>query len=313
MNRLHWKEASWLQIRRFVRTPSPDAVFVYGTRPLANIDFALAQIPSAVPVYYAADTNIVDLAQRPALTIGRRLACAPIAGRSTAALSLGITNRLALQALGFRRTIELPVYAIDFAALDAAAASIDVGCSKTRDGEIVILIVARLTPVKNLPGFVGALANESDLLGRIRLVIAGEGPDRASLQEIQNRSPSLRMELLGPVSRQSIGAVFRRADALVLPSTVEPWGIVVVEALGMGLPVVATPAVGAALSLAGYTGAVLLSTDTEPQSVLAALHRYVEKRGLLATVARESMSYIRAHYDRLTVAKAMLRLVYGES
>jgi glycosyltransferase involved in cell wall biosynthesis len=312
-NCLWWKDASWSQIRKFVQAPRPDAVFVYGNRPRVKINIAMTQLPSATPVFYAADTNIVDLVRQPVKAIGRRITCAPIVRRATAALSLGITNRLALQALGFRSTIELPVYAVDFAALDGAAASGSGADSVADEGEIVVLIVARLTPVKNLPGFVGALAKESDLLGRIRLIIAGEGPDRGALEEIQRTSPDLKMELLGPIPRQDIGALFRRADALLLPSTVEPWGIVVVEALGMGLPVIATPAVGAALSLAGYSGAVLLSTDTEPQSVVAVLRRYVDQRDRLAAVARECMPYIRAHYDRVAVAEAMLRLVYGDS
>jgi glycosyltransferase involved in cell wall biosynthesis len=278
-----------------------------------KINLALAQVPSATPVFYAADTNIVQLVRRPTLAIGNRLANVLIARRSTAALSLGTTNRLALQALGFRRTIELPVYAVDFAALDAAAARTDADTSQSRNGEIVILVVARLIPVKNLPGLARALAKEPELSRHIRLVIAGEGPDRAVLEEIQRRAPALNMELLGPVPRKDIGALFGRADALLLPSTVEPWGIVVVEALGMGLPVIATPAVGAAVSLAGYAGGIQLSADPEPQSVVEALRRYVDQRDLLTKVARAGMHYVRARFDRAAVASEMLRLVYGDN
>jgi glycosyltransferase involved in cell wall biosynthesis len=276
------------------------------------MNLALGLIPPATPVFYAADTNIVDLARRPGMTLGRRLACAPTAARATAALSLGLTNRLALQALGFRRTIDVPAYAVDFAALDAAATGVETHSSGIHDDEIVVLIIARLTPVKNLPGFIAAFANESDLAQDIRLIIAGEGPDRGAIEKIQRSSPSLKLELLGPVPRQSIGALLRRADALLLPSLVEPWGIVVVEALGMGIPVIATPTVGAAVSLAGYTGAILLSDSTEPHSVTSALRRFVAHRSNLAATARECVPYIRARYDRLAVAGETIRLVYGD-
>ena len=310
--RLAWKDASWSQIRQFVREPVPDAVFVYGTQPRLKLNFALTQIPRATQVWYAADTNILELDQHPVRTPMRRLLCAPIAARATAALSLGPTNRRALEALGYRRIIDLPVYAVDFAALDAAASSAGDRASEAANGEVVLLVLARLTPVKNLPGFVSAFAQDLELSRKIRLVIAGEGPDRAALEDIQRRSPSLKMQLMGAVARQRVGALLRQADALVLPSLVEPWGIVVVEALGMGLPVIATPVVGAAVSLAASSDAILLSDNPQPASILAALRRFLAHRSRLAEVARTNMPEIRTRFDRLAVAKATLRLVYSD-
>jgi glycosyltransferase involved in cell wall biosynthesis len=278
-------------------------------RPRLKIHAALVQLPGNVPVWYAADTNVASQAERPMRVLAQRLACAPIARRATAALSLGSSNRAALQALGFRRIVDLPVYPVDFAALDAAA---DAAMAPTPDSALTLLIVARLVPAKNLPGFVAALAQELELCRRIRLVIAGEGPDRTALEAIQGCTPHLKLELLGPVPRRNVGALFRCADALLLPSRTEPWGIVVVEALGMGLPVIATPAVGAAVSLAASTGAVLLSAESQPPSVVAAVRRFVDDKSRLATAAKECMPAIRARFDRIVVAKATLRLVYGQ-
>jgi glycosyltransferase involved in cell wall biosynthesis len=307
-NRLWWKDASWRQIRRFVRVPSADAVFVYGNRPRVKMNVALAQIPRNVPVFYVADTNITDLMLQPAKTLMRHLACLPIARRATAALSLGLTNHLAMRALGFDKIVELPVCVVDFATLDAA-----VGQAEPRkpSDEMVVLVVARLAAVKNLPGFVGALARQLDLSQRIRLIIAGEGPDRPTLEEIKRCFPNLKMQLLGAVGREEIGALLGRADVLLLPSLVEPWGIAVVEALGMGLPVIATPAVGAAVSLAGSTGGILLSDSAEPLSILQAIRRFLDRRSELARAASQCAPYIRSRYDRVEVAKEAIRLVYG--
>jgi glycosyltransferase involved in cell wall biosynthesis len=312
-NSLCWQDAALWRISKFIRDPPPDAVFVYGNRPRARMMAALASLPSKTPLFYAADTNICDLAQQPARTFARHIGCVPMVRRATAAMSLGLTNQLAMRALGFQRIVDLPVYAVDFAALDTAAGvSGAANGSSGADSEIVVLIVARLTPVKNLPGFVGALARDSKLTRRMRLIIAGEGPDRSALEEIQRCQPNLRMDLLGPVDRRGIGKLLRRADVLLLPSLLEPWGIVVVEALGMGLPVVATPAVGAAVSLAGYTGAVLLSDSAEPASIVTTMHRFFDQRTRLTAAARECVPHIRKHYDRLAVAKETIRLVYGD-
>jgi glycosyltransferase involved in cell wall biosynthesis len=53
------------------------------------------------------------------------------------------------------------------------------------------------------------------------------------------------MELLGPVPRSSMGALFEWADVLVLPSVSETFGIVILEAMAHGLPVIATEHTGA--------------------------------------------------------------------
>lgn len=308
-NQLRWKDAGWSEIRDFVRSPRPDVVFVYGNRPRLKLNLALGHVPSSVPLYYAADSNIVALAQRPRLALGRALAGLPIVHRATAALSLGLTNQLALEALGFARTVELPVYAVDFASLDAEAGK-GPRPAVRKDDRIVVLIIARMIPVKNLPAFVEAVANASDVARRVRLLVAGDGPDRNTLEDLQRGNPSLEMELLGPIPRHRIGALFPHADVLVLPSLEEPWGIVVVEALGMGVPVVATPAVGSAVSLGGYSGAIRLSESKAAESVVLALRSFIEDRDQLTNAARSTKSFIRSRFDRPVVAERMIRLVY---
>jgi glycosyltransferase involved in cell wall biosynthesis len=258
--------------------------------------YALSQLPRGVPVYYAADTNIAALCASGWKAHIRRLACRQVAGRAIAALSLGMSNRLALQFLGFHKIIDLPSYAIDFEVLDHSAAErasedITAGGHKT-----TLLVIARLVPEKNLPALAAVLAADPVLANSVRLVIAGEGPERATLEAIKGRSPSLDLRLLGAVPHSQIGRLLARADALLLPSRSEPWGIVVVEALGMGLPVIATPAVGAAFSLADETQAILLSESAEPQSLLKAIRNFSKRRDLLAQRARAATSTIRTRY-----------------
>jgi glycosyltransferase involved in cell wall biosynthesis len=312
VRRLLWQDATWTQIRRFMREPIPHAVFVYGTRPRLKMELALSSLPSAVPAYYAADTNIIDLVASPTSLVGRRLACLPIRTRSEAALSLGLTNRWALQALGFKQILEIPQYAVDFAALDAAAARVEPNESRGASRKIILLIVARLVPVKSLPGFIGYFAQQQDLVEDIRIVVAGDGPDRPALEEAKRRFPNLELDLLGAVPRHRIGEYLSRADALVLPSSREPWGIVVVEALGMGVPVIATPTVGAAVSLAGSTQAVLLSDTPAPESVVAAIRKFGACRATITAAALACRQQVRARYDRIEVATRTIKLVDGQ-
>ncbi len=309
--RLWWDRAGWSEIRRFVREPAPDAVFVYGNLPRIKMAYALSQIPGGVPVYYAADTNIASLAASRWKTRIRRLACLQVARRAVAALSLGKSNRSALQLLGFRRVIDLPSYAVDFEALDRASAETIARDIPDDRRKLTLLIIARLVPAKNLPALAAALAADPGLASNVRLIIAGEGPDRIALETIKARYPNLDLEILGAVPHSQVGRLFAAADVFLLPSRVEPWGIVVVEALGMGVPVIATPEVGAAVSLADETHAVLLSKSADPDDLLAMIRVFKERRASISQLARLAASGIRSHYGRRAVAGAHLQLVYG--
>jgi glycosyltransferase involved in cell wall biosynthesis len=310
--RLWWEGAGWSEIRRFVREPAPDAIFVYGNLPRIKMAYALSQIPRGVPVYYAADTNVAALVAAGWKTWVRRFACLQVARRAVAALSLGQSNRSALQLLGFRKVIDLPCYAIDFDVLTRAAAEATVDALSNAQRKITLLIIARLVPAKNLPALAAALAADPRLADKIRLVIAGEGPDRIALEAIKGRSPNLDLEILGAVPHSQLGRLFASAHALLLPSRFEPWGIVVVEALGMGLPVIATPEVGAAVSLADETRAILLSESADPQHLLEAIRVFIERRASISELARLAVPGIRSHYGRAEVANAHLQLVYGQ-
>ena len=86
-----------------------------------------------------------------------------------------------------------------------------------------------------------------DAFGRIQggaLDIAGDGPLRPVIEAAAARDPRIRM--IGHLAGDALTRAYRDADALVVPSLYEPWGLVVHEGLAHGLPVVATNQVGAA-------------------------------------------------------------------
>lgn len=80
----------------------------------------------------------------------------------------------------------------------------------------------------------------------VSLRLVGSKPDESILG---SECPEGWLQLVGPVPHCDLSREYRRADVLVLPSDVEPYGLVVREALQFGLPVVATNAVAAAKEL----------------------------------------------------------------
>lgn len=95
-----------------------------------------------------------------------------------------------------------------------------------------VLFAGRLAPEKNLDAVVEAAAT----LPQVHFLIAGEGPMRPWLEEQAARLRNL--ELLGWVPRQQMLPLIDSVDALVLPSTVESFGTIALEAMARGRLVV---------------------------------------------------------------------------
>ena len=97
------------------------------------------------------------------------------------------------------------------------------------------------------------------------LLWVGDGPLRA---EIEASCRSIAPELAhfaGFKNQSELAAYYGAGDVLVLPSAVEPWGLVVNEAMAAGLPIVTTEAAGCAPDLvrSGKNGQVVPIGDVD--------------------------------------------------
>ena len=111
--------------------------------------------------------------------------------------------------------------------------------------KFVLLHVGRLAAEKGVHRILEAFAIARALLpaGSLQLVIAGGGPEEAALR----RAASPDVTFLGVLDRERVlPQLYASADAFVLTSLTETLGLVVLEAMASGLPVIATPAGGVA-------------------------------------------------------------------
>ena len=133
-----------------------------------------------------------------------------------------------------------------------------------------LAFAGRLTAQKSLGHALEAVAAADG----VRLVIAGEGPDRATLEA---RATELgiaeRIDFLGAQPRERVVELFRAADATILSSSWENFPHTVVEALAVGTPVLAMAAGGVSEVVHdGVNGMLVAPGDT--QGLAAAVQRY---------------------------------------
>lgn len=129
--------------------------------------------------------------------------------------------------------------------------------------DFLVLYVGRLAKEKN-PGIIleafKTLRNKNK-----KLIFVGDGPLH---QEISQQIKIEKIEgvsILGFQDRNKIGDFYVAADALVLPSSSETWGIVVNEAMCFGLPIIASDQVGATVDLLknGKNGYIFIAGDVK--------------------------------------------------
>jgi glycosyltransferase involved in cell wall biosynthesis len=110
-----------------------------------------------------------------------------------------------------------------------------------RTDDRMLFCVGRLAKEKNLKLLFEALARAND--PSLKLVIAGDGPSRADLEQLARESGVFEQSrFLGFISRQDLPDLYASADAFVMASTTETQGIVLAEALAAGTSVIAADA-----------------------------------------------------------------------
>ena len=121
-----------------------------------------------------------------------------------------------------------------------AAPAVDAAASGEKEADApTIVCVGRLVALKRFQDVIGAFARVAREQPRLRLRIAGDGPERTALQRLcEKLGVAERVDFLGMVSEPSrflTGCVF-----FVSASETEGFGMAIVEALAAGVPVIAS-------------------------------------------------------------------------
>ncbi len=129
---------------------------------------------------------------------------------------------------------------------------------------------------------------------QVRLLIAGEGDDRPYLENrIAEKGLQKTIRLIGAVSPENIPAYYQMADIFVFASKSETQGMVILEAMSAGLPVVAIRSSGIDdVIVEGQTG---FKTLDDIEAWNSKLKQLIEDEALRKTLSTQAVEFARQH------------------
>lgn len=161
--------------------------------------------------------------------------------------------------------------------------------------DLVVITVGRMVPFKRQDLLLEAVARLHGEFTRLGCIIVGDGPERPGLLELAERlALGDRVRFTG--HRDDVADLLAAADVFVLPSPAEHFGRVVLEAMAVGVPVVAVDAGGPAEILEdGKSG--LLVPEATAASLASGMATLLRDRRLRQRIAETARTVVEKRYS----------------
>lgn len=177
-----------------------------------------------------------------------------------------------------------------------------------QNGKRVILFVGRLTEGKGVSFLISAM-NKID---NAMLVIAGSGDDEGRLREIA-KPVSEKVIFLGAKTHEELRTIYASSDVFVMPSITlmngasEGFGLVALEAMASGIPVVASKS-GGITDIIGDNDNGLLCEEKDSDSIALQVNRLLNDRNLYDHYVEMSL-LTASSYDFKEIAKRYSQII----
>src|SRR6185295_14480221 len=158
-----------------------------------------------------------------------------------------------------------------------------------------LVTVSRLEPVKDLPTLLKAVAIARRARPELRLRVVGDGSERSNLERLaQSLGLAEAVSFLG--ERRDVAEILSGASTFVSSSITEGVSLTLLEAMAVGLPVVAT-AVGGnpEVAVEGVTAALVPPGD--PEALAAAIVATAGDPARAAEMGRAARARVECHFD----------------
>jgi glycosyltransferase involved in cell wall biosynthesis len=176
--------------------------------------------------------------------------------------------------------------------------------NKKIEKRLKILFVGRLSQKKGID----LLLNASEQVKDADFLIAGKVDNSQILNEIKKKQENNgNVKFLGSPSDKNLALIYRKADLFVFPSRADSFGMVNLEAMASGLPIIASN-VGAVPELIenGKTGFIFEPGNTD--QLINCINKFVKKPNLIKNFRKNVIKKFRKDCDYIKVAEKNLKI-----
>jgi len=281
--------------------PRYDVIHVHAPWPQSSLNLMLSRVDGVVVVHWHSDIVRQRLLYRGYRWLERRLL-------ERADLILATSPKLLEESAaleGFRHKAR--AVPIGIAESREQFEDNEIGLARAKTGARgLVFSLGRLVPYKGFEYLVRAAAS---LAPDVRVLIGGEGPLRGELERlIRDCGVQDRVTLLGRLTDREVELYMRACDVFCLPSVQksEAFGIVQIEAMRAGRPVVSTRITGSGIDWVNEDGVSGFTVEAQrPEALASALNRLLQDPGLAQRMGEQA----RRRYEAMFTARHMAEQV----
>lgn len=165
------------------------------------------------------------------------------------------------------------------------------------DNEKIVLFMGRLVYEKGIQHLISAMPKILDHYHDVKLVIAGKGGMLDELKaQANNLGISQKVYFAGYLNSKDVQKIYRCADISVFPSTYEPFGIVALEAMLAGVPVVVSD-IGGLNEIVEHGVTGMKSYAGNPNSIADSILTLLFDHKLCDQVVKNAKAKVKAEYN----------------
>ena len=280
-----------------LRKDNVDAVWIHGWNSLSNIIAMITCFIRGIPVLLRAETNLLPKLPEIKKVI-KKFFFSTLFKKISAFLAIGKFNKEFY--LDFKvpeEKIFLVPYCVnnDFFIKKSkelkSQKTVLKGKYNLPQDLPVILFCGKLINVKRPQNLLKAFANLQKNI-KASLVFMGDGTLRENLKKTAEDLKLENVYFMGFKNQTEMPELYTTADVFVLPSSFEPWGLVVNEAMCFGLPVIVSDAVGSSADLVNNTNNGFIFKTGDIESLQKNIEHLLKNKGLIEKMGYNSQEII---------------------